>query len=191
MKELLKYAFILMMVTLTASGALSLVNQITTPKIEAQKQQELLNGLAYVLPEASEGVIISITQKEMQYFEGYSNKDTTHMIGIAFSSYAKGYSSTIWTLVGLDTVGNIVRINVLDQKETPGLGTRCMEIKPGETEPWWQFQFQGKKAAKMAVDKDGGKIVSITGATITSRAITNGIALQSKTLLDQITGTQE
>jgi electron transport complex protein RnfG len=72
---------------------------------------------------------------------------------------------------------------VLSQQETPGLGTRCQEIRRGETEPWWQAQFKGKRISEVAVDKDNGIIQSITGATITSRAITDGIRKQVHGLL--------
>ncbi|MBN1894342.1 FMN-binding protein, partial [bacterium] len=44
-------------------------------------------------------------------------------------------------------------------------------------------QFRGKRVADIAVDKDNGIIQSITGATITSRAITNGIRRQVQGLL--------
>ncbi|MFC1569627.1 FMN-binding protein [bacterium] len=185
-KELIKYAFILMVVTLTASGTLALVHSITAEKIEFEKRKELRQGLSYVLPGSLNGVIITVESDNYIYYEGYANRDTTQLIEYAFSSFAKGYSSTIWTLVGLDTTGSISRIKILDQKETPGLGTRCTEIKSGENEAWWEVQFQGKDVRTVSVDKDDGNIISITGATITSRAITNSIAEQATTLLNHL-----
>jgi len=186
MKEIIKYALILMAVTLTASGALALVNHFTAPKIEAQKQKELSLGLAYVLPEAESGIIIEEKLNETVIYKGYANKDTTQLTGYAFSAYAQGYSSRIWTLVGVDTAGLINRINILDQKETPGLGARCTEIKSGDKNPWWQRQFQEKNAQTISVKNDGGTIESITGATITSRSITNAVSEQSRILFNNL-----
>ena len=55
------------------------------------------------------------------------------------------------------------------------LGAKATEIKPGEETPWFQQQFAGKSPVDIKVDKDGGQIVSITGATITSRTVTTSI----------------
>ena len=175
-----------MLVTFAASGALAIVNSFTAPKIAAQKQKEFSEGLLYVLPECENGVILHEQAGNDIYYLGYANNDTTDLTGYAFSCFDKGYSSTIWTLVGVDTAGLIKKIKVLDQKETPGLGTRCAEIKSGEDTPWWQRQFQGKKATEVSLDKDQGDIVSITGATITSRAITDGIARRSSAILNHV-----
>lgn len=185
---MLKYALILMCVTLAASGALGFVNQLTQPKIAAQKQLELQKGLSAVLPGTADGIIVP--DEENAVYRGYANQDTSDFRGIAFSSFAKGYSSTIWTLVGLDSNGTVMKIRVLGQQETPGLGTKCMEIRSGESEPWWQAQFEGKFAPDLRVDKDGGEIVSITGATITSRAITNDIAARSGTIIEKLKMTE-
>ncbi|MEJ2050951.1 MAG: FMN-binding protein [Calditrichota bacterium] len=56
---------------------------------------------------------------------------------------------------------------------------------------WWELkwstlQFIGKGIDDLRVDKDGGPIVSITGATITSRAITNSIREKLSSLLPEL-----
>jgi electron transport complex protein RnfG len=186
LKEIVKYGSILMIVTLSASGALALVNRITAPKIEAQQQQELARGLSYVLPGTGSGIILPESLDNMLIYKGYADRDTTHLIGYAFSAFGKGYSSVIWTLVGIDTAGMILKINILDQKETPGLGTRSTEIKSGESEPWWQSQFQGKESRSLQLGLPPDRIQAITGATITSKAITESIRLQSGEVLKRI-----
>ena len=185
-KEIVKYGSILMVVTLSASGALALVNRITEPKIEAQRQKELARGLSYVLPGTESGVILPVRLDDITIYRGYADPDTTNLVGYAFSAFGKGYSSVIWTLVGVDTAGIILKINVLDQKETPGLGTRSTEIKSGETEPWWQSQFQGKESRSLLLGLAPDRIQAITGATITSKAITESIRLQSNDVFNRI-----
>ena len=64
---------------------------------------------------------------------------------------------------------------MLSQVETPGLGTKVEEVKYGEDDPWFTRQFLGKTANAVAVDKDGGDIQSITGATISSRALAKSV----------------
>ena len=69
----------------------------------------------------------------------------------------------------------ITGIKVASQQETPGLGTRIEELRRGEKEPWFQSQFRGKGAeAAIKLVRGGGPdgIEAITGATISSRAVT-------------------
>lgn len=187
MKDLVRFGLILMLVALISAGSLSYVNQITLPKILAQQSEELNQGLYSVLRGTKDGVIIPVTDKgTVRYYEGYRDIEKTELVGYAYLVESEGYSSTIQTLVGVDQDFNIQSIQVLFQQETPGLGTRIQEIRAGETTPWWQDQFQLQSAANLAVDKDGGKIQSITGATITSRAITNGITAKAQELSGQI-----
>lgn len=187
MKDLIRYALILSLFTMISAVSLAWINQITLPRILVQQQKELNEGLYSVLPGLSTGKLKEVRQDdETTFYVGYSDTSENNLIGYAFLNFAKGYSSTIQTLVGVDTSGQIMGMRILFQQETPGLGTRCEEIRSGESSPWWQNQFLGKKATDVLVDKDGGEIESITGATITSRAITDGVARQSDRLLDHI-----
>jgi electron transport complex protein RnfG len=187
MKDIPKYAFILFLVTSIASGTLSWVDAITKPKRIAQQEKELQNGLFSVIPKSNEGCIVHVElENGIQYYKGYGNNDTTQFIGYAFPVISKGYQSDILTLVGIDSLGTILSIKILSQLETPGLGSRCEEIHKGETLPWWQSQFTGKNSTTLSVDKDGGSIESITGATITSRAITDSIGDRALCLLNHI-----
>ncbi|MEO0085277.1 MAG: FMN-binding protein, partial [candidate division WOR-3 bacterium] len=51
---------------------------------------------------------------------------------------------------------------------TPGLGLKA-------TDESFLSQFVGKTAAETRLTREGGTIDAITGATITSRAVTDGI----------------
>jgi electron transport complex protein RnfG len=77
-------------------------------------------------------------------------------------------------------------IKIISQKETPGLGALCVNSEPFNGKKWSTLQFVGKGIGDLKVDKDGGPIVSITGATITSRAITNSIKDKLSTLLPEL-----
>ena len=177
MKDISRFSAILTLVALITTRSLAWVNKITKPKIIAQQENGLVEALSSVLPGCSEGEIIPTKENgQILYYEGYRDKEHTLLIGYAFLAEGKGYSSTIRTLVGIDTSFTIYAIKILSQQETPGLGSLCEEVQSGESKPWWQAQFTGKTAKGIAVDKDKGDIESITGATITSRAIVNSIA---------------
>lgn len=187
MKDILRFATTLALVTLISAGSLAWINKITRPKILAQREKEFNDGLFTVLPGIQEGLVIPIEENdEIFYYEGYRDTNKTDFIGYAFLAQPRGYSSTIETLVGVDSAGTILGIKILSQRETPGLGTRCEETRSGENVPWWQVQFSGKKAEEIEIDKDGGQIESITGATITSRAITDCIAERANSIFRKI-----
>ena len=81
---------------------------------------------------------------------------------------AIGYSSIINALVGVDLNNKITGIGIISQQETPGLGSNI------EKESFLS-QFIGKGIEDLNIKKDGGKIDAVTGATISSRAITSGV----------------
>ena len=172
---------------LIAAGALAYVNGITKPRILAQQKKDLTAGLYAVLPGSESGVIVEHQSDDgLTYYAGFARPDTSNLIGYALPVVSKGYSSNVRTLVGIDSVGKIIALKVLFQQETPGLGTRIEEIRSGDTSPWFTTQFRGKNAQDVLVDKDGGDIQSITGATITSRAVTDGIRTTADRFLKSI-----
>lgn len=65
-------------------------------------------------------------------------------------------------MVGIDADGTITGLRVTGHSETAGLGAKA-------TDPSFYEQFTGKSGS-VSVTKDGGEIVPITSATITSRA---------------------
>jgi len=190
MKETIRLPLILGLTTIIAAGALALVSNVTTPKIEAQRAKELRESLAEALPEAAKGVLVPVKNKsgEIEYYIGYAHPDTTGLVGYVVMAHGTGYSSTIETLVGVDTSGVIRGLKILFQQETPGLGAKIQEIRYGESKPWFQVQFINKSYDRLAVDKDGGEIRSVTGATISSRAVTNSVRKAIENLAKKIGG---
>ncbi len=177
MRDILKLGFILMAYTLAVGVALAFVNVKTTPLIEANKVAAENNARAEVLPDMAGDYILQDAENDFTYWIGYRDSGRTEIGGYIFITHAPGYSSTVDAMVGVDTNGAITGVKILFQQETPGLGAKCEEIAHGESEPWFTRQYRGKTASDdIKVNKDGGGIDSITGATITSRAITNTIS---------------
>ncbi len=194
MTNILRLSIILAIVTLIAAFVLAEIYSVTKPKIELQKKAKTREALNYVIPEANfEPVTRDVPVKdgdgnvlyekeEIQYYRAYAEGDTNRLIGYAFKAEGNGYSSVIETMVGIDTNGVIQRIDIVSQQETPGLGAKCEDKHPFEGKSWTTRQFKDKTAENLKVDKDGGEIVSITGATITSRTITNSIRKELNSL---------
>ena len=92
-----------------------------------------------------------------------------HEDGVAIEASANGFGGEIKIMVGFAPDGTILGYEILEQQETPGLGTHVVEwfkdaSKPGQN-------ILGRKAdGQFKVSKDGGKVDAITAATISSRA---------------------
>lgn len=108
-------------------------------------------------------------------------------IGYIAESFGKGYSSYINILVSVDKSFIVKKINVLHHAETPGLGD---EIE----KDYFLNQFEGKSSDKLVVIKGetADKIQAITGATISSRAVTeDGVKNGVKMLEEKLSGGAE
>jgi len=187
MKDIIKLGSILMLITTIAATALAAVYSVTKPRIELKKVEALNAAKAVALPGVNLKAIDEVKNEEkVLYYTGYSDTSKSNLVGYAFLAYGKGYSSTIESIVGVDSSGHILGIQVLSQTETPGLGTKIEEIKYGDSLTWVQNKFIGKLCKNLAVDKDGGEIQSITGATISSRAVTNSVTAGYEELLQYL-----
>ena len=190
-RDILKLGGTLTLITIIAATGLAAVYSITHPLILEQKRLAIERALTTALPMADREAIVPIEKDgQVLFYKGYADKERTQLVGYAFVARGPGYSSVIETMVGVDTTGKIVGMKVLAQTETPGLGTRVEEIRYGESTPWFTDQFIGRPADRLAVDKDGGEIQSITGATISSRALTKSVVAGYKQLMQYLQETE-
>ncbi|MCK5786894.1 MAG: RnfABCDGE type electron transport complex subunit G [Candidatus Sabulitectum sp.] len=183
MGEIFKVGFMLMLVAVIAAVALGYVNSITSPIIAEQKEQAKLDAMIDVAGSLAMGELsfdsLSIPELENPYAEVdetlavVSVTDSTgNELGYLFIAYGKGYSSTIQTMVAVNSTGTVTGTTVLYQQETPGLGANVSN--PDK----FLYQFDGRIASQFLLKKDGGGdegLDSITGSTITSRAVTNSV----------------
>ena len=81
----------------------------------------------------------------------------------------------IHLLIGVSRDGVLTGVRAVSHRETPGLGD-AIDVQKSK----WITHFDGKSLAspareRWAVDKDDGDFDSITGATVTSRAVVKGV----------------
>jgi electron transport complex protein RnfG len=97
-------------------------------------------------------------------------------VATIFASVAPhGYNAKIDLLIGISTAATVTGVRTVAHRETPGLGDG-IEIAKGN----WITQFNGLSLARRAlaawaVDKDDGQFDSMTGATVTSRAVVSAV----------------
>ena len=198
--DVVKLSALLAAVCLASGLALGFVYRLTEPLVERTERETLRASLSEALPQAAafseEKLAKGPGGKEIRYYEGRSGSG--ELVGYAVLGEKTGYQSLIRVLVGVNPRGVIQAVKVLQQAETPGLGTKVDEIAINETiweriarllsgekkeeapqRPWFQEQFDGLTTGELTVIKPpyGGKkgIHAITGATITSRAVTAAV----------------
>lgn len=177
--SLFNMVFVLALVTGIAGASLSVVYNVTKANILKAQQAKTLSAIKEVIPGdyTNNPKDDEIKVDEATLFPAMNGSQFTGAAVKTFSN--KGYSGTIWLMVGLKSDGTIHKISVLEQKETPGLGTKM------ET-PKFKDQFEGKnpQTFKLKVKKDGGDVDAITAATISSRAFTDAVQRAYSILMD-------
>jgi len=158
----IRQAWLVLMLALCFGAALAGVQVALGERIDANKEAEILSQIPVLVPGAATGNAETIAgQTVYQALDG----DGAH-VGWVAKAAGYGFADRIELLIGLDpSAQRITGLYVLDQKETPALGSRIV----GQD---WRDQFKGKDASRaLSVVKDGGQIVAVSGATISSRSV--------------------
>jgi electron transport complex protein RnfG len=180
---------VLTLICVASALSLGFLYLATKEKIEGETKKVIEESLARVLPDADPQEFEKVDTKTKDgkafvYYKAYDKEK--NLIGYAATGKAKGYSSEIVVMIGVDNeLKKFKGLKVLVQQETPGLGTQCQEEKvdkklwapmddPGKPQCWTD-QFAGKEieGLKVVKEKNDKDIVAITGATITSKAVFN------------------
>ena len=175
MKSSLKnMVLVLFTITLLSSAAVGGVYMLTKEPIAQAKVAAVNNALKQVLPEYESTTSQTIEVAELPIVT-HTATVADKAVGYAVESISKnGFGGAVRLMVGFDTEGKILNINVLEQKETPGLGTKMAD--EGNV---LLLSLKDKNAAEvnMTVKKDGGDIDALTAATISSRAYAEAVAV--------------
>ena len=164
-------------ITIIAGFSLGFVNELTVGPIEKGKIERKVNALKQVLPEFDNNPVEEIQLLKSEFakdsVEVYPAFKNNEFVGAAIiGSTEKGFSGLIKIMVGFTPDGTIKNIEVLEQKETPGLGTKMKDDK-------YLAQYRAKNPSdfNLKVTKDGGEVDALTGATITSRAFGEAVQM--------------
>jgi Na+-translocating ferredoxin:NAD+ oxidoreductase subunit G len=164
----------LTLISLGASACLGYVYQMTKAPIELSILNKKLAAIKQVVPEFNNNPndeMYRLPTGEGDSLDIYPAKKDNVIVGYGVNTNSKkGFSGTIQLAAGFKPDGTIFNITVLNQKETPGLGTKMTEAR-------FQSQFNDKNPGefKLRVKKDGGQVDAITGATISSRAYCDAV----------------
>jgi Na+-translocating ferredoxin:NAD+ oxidoreductase subunit G len=171
----------LTLISLCAAACLGFVYEMTKKPIEISNLNKKLNAIKQVVPEFDnnpDAEIFRLPTGKGDSLDVYPAKQGGEIIAYAVNTYTNnGFSGNITIMAGFKTDGSIIDVTVLNQKETPGLGTKIAD-------PGFKDQFKGKNPADftLKVKKDGGPVDAISSATISSRAFCEAIELGYTTL---------
>lgn len=169
-KTVAHLAGVLFLIAFAATLLLTVCNALTEGRIEALAKQTETEAMQAVLPDADtfQSYDGSVTDPIRTIYTG------THdgaVAGYCVSVAPLGYGGEIAMMVGISADGTVTGVEITSMSETPGLGAKA-------SEPAFYEQYIGS-AGPLSVIKSGtpkdNEVVAISGATITSKAVTEGV----------------
>ena len=174
---LLNMVAVLFCITLISSAGVGLVNMITVDPIAEAKAKAVNDAILAVLPEFDQKQCTELEIDAMP-IKVYTATAAGETVGYAVETMTKsGFSGVVKLMVGFAPAGEVLNVNVIQQSETPGLGTKmCDEGNPLLSSIKGQ-SLESKKLVdgRLAVKKDGGDVEALTAATISSRAYVDAV----------------
>jgi electron transport complex protein RnfG len=158
-----KLVIVLTLIMIISAGVLSFVQQKAKPIIEQHAKEKQEAAILTVLPGAEK--YEEVNKDGLTLYKGIDNSGST--VGYAMTNSGQGFQSILKLMIGFDlNQGKLLKIKILNQAETPGLGSRISEKE-------FQSQFVGKDFSDSFTAKED--VDAISGATISSQAIADVI----------------
>lgn len=156
---------ILLVISAIAALLLGFVNQLTYERIDALAAEKLNSAMLEIQPEAEEFVLQeNVTYDLVTGF--YLAQRGGETLGYCVETAPNGFGGKMTVLVGLDLDGTVTGVKLVDHSETAGVGTKTED-------PAFLDQFKGKSGTVTIGGENG--IDSISGATISSKAVMTGV----------------
>ena len=182
MKKIIKNTLILTIITVVAGLCLGLVYEITKKPIADSQEKAKKEAWQAVFPEADinefEAVDVDekVAEAAIKAVGAKATVDEVCKVGeegyVITTTDKEGYGGDIQITVGITSDGTVNGISILSISETAGLGMKA-------DEPEFKNQFVDKKVEKFSYTKTGeegdDKIDALSGATITTNAVTNAV----------------
>lgn len=185
MKDILKLGVTLFAICAVAALVLGVTNNITAPVIEERNIQASNEARKIVLSEADEFKELDGMNSDI-VLEVYEGIKDGQVIGYTIKTSSKGYGGAIELMVGISKDGKITGVEIGNHSETPGLGSKA-------TEPMFKNQYVDKDVLNSLLVVKGStnndnEISAISGATITSNGVTNGVNAAMKIYNEKLSG---
>lgn len=188
MNNIIKLGTTLFIICAIAALALGITNDITSPIIEQRNIQANNESRQIVLENAKEFKLVDSLKNELveEVYEGSNGSD---IVGYTMKTNPKGYGGEMEVIVGISIDGKITGVNIGTNAETPGLGSKA-------SEPEFKKQYNGK-STESVINVAKGKatsesdIIAISGATISSKAVTSGVNAAIELFNEELSNKEE
>ena len=172
MREMIKMVVVLTILSLGSGGVLAYLRNNTQERIDNQVLEFVKGPAVRAIFEGAtndpikDRFTIKDGETERTFFVGVLDGEPR---GIALETSGKGYGGDVGLMVGIDVKDNaLLGVGVTTHAETPGMGAKA------KSDPSFATQFKELALGEpIKVVSDGGTINAISGATITSRAVTS------------------
>lgn len=164
-KNVIKLSGILCAIAVAVSLLLAVTNELTAGTIALRQQEARNAAMQEVLP-AETYTLLNGVQDDYEIYAAFNKTD---LIGYTVSLSESGYGGEIQMMIGVNAGGTVTGLSIIDMTETAGLGDNAKK-------PEFTGMFRGLKPEEVALTSAGGKIQAITGATVTSKAVTRGVS---------------
>ena len=175
---IIKLAAILFAITFIATLLLTLCNYLTKDRIAELSAQNAEKAKQEVIANASfEEVEIgddkrALWEKDFAFKAAFKAEKDGEFAGYCINVAPTGFGGAIDMIVGIDKEMNFTGVKIISMAETPGLGAKAQEKS-------FYGQYSNGKKGELSVVKNNpnpaeNEIQAISGATITSKAVTDG-----------------
>lgn len=164
-KQILRLTRTLLIVTVIAAFILAAVNAVTAGPIARQKEAQRSAAMSCVMPEAQIFSTLYSNDPTIESITGaYSG---TTFMGYCVEVTPNGFGGAISLMVGVSEQGTVTGVSILDHSETPGLGAKAENSE-------FLSQFINISGT-ISVGSGKNSVQAVTNATITSKAVTEGV----------------
>ncbi|MBE6756400.1 MAG: RnfABCDGE type electron transport complex subunit G [Ruminococcaceae bacterium] len=166
-KEIAVPAITLFLIAAICTAILAVTNGVTAPKIAENNEQAEIATRQLVFADAKSFSDVKAVE-DGTYVEALD--ENGKVIGYVFTTSDKGYGGEIKIMTGINADGEVTGMEILSIEETAGLG---MNAKKDD----FRNQYVDNSGEFTVVKSDAGEneIQALTGATITSQAVTNAV----------------
>lgn len=176
---LAKLVLILTVIAVLTAGLLALINEVTYDIIAEQNVQKTNAALSSVLvADTYDPMDISTLGADAAVTNVYTAKSGDAVVGHCVEVAPNGFGGPITMIVGIDPAGAVTKVAIVSMSETSGIGTKT-------NDEGFLGQYSGHASEITASTKTTiaeNEIKAITGATVSSKAVTNGVNIALKTV---------
>ena len=158
----LRLTLTLFLITVIVAGLLAFVNYLTADTIAEHTAEAARSAMTQVLA-ADDYTELPVSDAQAAAGVTAAWRDAGTVVRLT----TNGFGGAIDLMVGVDKENKVTGVAIISHSETASLGANC-------TREDFRAQFAGK-TGELAVTKDGGDIDALTGATVTSRAVTRAV----------------